>query len=70
MLTLLDEVIAHLVYGKCNPFVMAGILCAIWHKLIPKFTNFKIRFQNTNIHRNVFLSLKTPRTSRWTSRST
>jgi hypothetical protein len=70
MLTLLAETIAHLVYGKCNPFMMVGVLCATWHKVIPKFTNPKIRFQNTNIHRSVFLSPKTPGTSRWTPRST
>jgi hypothetical protein len=28
VLTLLDEVIAHLVYSKCNPFVMdGGVVC-------------------------------------------
>jgi len=70
MLTLLDEVIVHLVYGKCNPFMMVVVLCATWHKVIPKFTNPKIRFQNTNNHRNVFFSPKTLGTSRWTPKST
>jgi hypothetical protein len=42
MLTLLDEAIVHLVYGKCNPFVMVGLLCATWHRVIPKLI-FKIQ---------------------------
>ncbi len=42
MLTLLDEIIVDLVYGKCNPFVVAGVLCATWHKVIPKL-DFKIK---------------------------
>ncbi len=69
MLTLLDEAIAHLVYGKCNPFMMVGVLCATWHKVIPQFTNPKIRFQNTDLHGNVFLSFKTLGMSRWTPKS-
>jgi hypothetical protein len=28
MLTLSDEIIVDLVYGKCNPFVVVGVLCA------------------------------------------
>ncbi len=41
-----NEGIAHLVYSKCNPFVMDGLLCAAWHKINPKSTNPKIWGQN------------------------
>jgi hypothetical protein len=44
ILTLLDEAIAHLVYGKCNSFMVdGGVLCATWHKMISKSTNPKIK---------------------------
>jgi hypothetical protein len=29
MLTLSDEIIVDLVYGKCNPFVVVGVLCDV-----------------------------------------
>jgi hypothetical protein len=44
VLTLLDEGITHLVYSThvIHSWWM-GVLCATWHKMIPKFTNLKIK---------------------------
>jgi hypothetical protein len=42
MLTLINEIIVDLVYGKCNPFVVVGVLCVTWHKMTPNL-DFKIK---------------------------
>jgi len=49
VLTLLDEGIAHLVYStnEIHSWWM-GVLCATWHKMIPKSTNLNTIGQNLN----------------------
>jgi hypothetical protein len=48
VLIILNEGIARLVYSKCNPFVVDGVMCVTWRKMIAKFTNPKITSQNQN----------------------
>ncbi len=45
VLTLLYERIVHFVYGKCNPFVVDGVLCVTLQNGIPKSTNLRNRFK-------------------------